>query len=76
MPIVVAVANPYTRVLDQLAQLPGQVTNRRTELGLTVAQAAGQIGVSASTLTAFEAGTSNYTKATLTDVLAWLAQNT
>ena len=76
MPIIIAdgpVSNPYADASDLIGRLPNLCQAARTVRGLTVTQAAGQIGISATTLTGFEAGTSNYTKSTLLAVLGWLA---
>lgn len=73
MPIIIADGPPYANTADLIGRLPNLCQTARNDRGLTVTQAASQIGISATTLTGFEAGTSNFTRSTLLAVLGWLA---
>lgn len=72
MPIIVEGVNPYTEATALLSRLPELTRNARAGSALTISQQAKAIGIGADTLSGFEAG-SNYTKATLLAVLAYLA---
>lgn len=75
MPIIIAdapVSNPYTDASDRIGRLPNLCQTARETRGLTVKQAAAQVGIGADTLASFEAG-SNCTKSTLLAVLGWLS---
>lgn len=75
MPIVIDVppTNPYTDAADLIGRLPNLCQTVREERGLTVKQAAAQIGIGDTTLASFEAG-SNCTKSTLLAVIGWLGK--
>jgi len=66
--------NPYSSAATIVANLANEVKARRQARNLTVAQAATQIGVTVTTLTGLEAGTTNPTRTTIVAVLRWLAK--
>lgn len=69
--IIAEAANPYAEVTSLIGRLPELLANAATSRGLTLKAQAAEIGIGSDTLVNFEAG-SNYTKATLLLVLAWL----
>jgi transcriptional regulator with XRE-family HTH domain len=73
MPIIIATGpNVYQQTLDLIGQLPDLTQTAREARGLTVKQAAAQVGIGSDTLASFEAG-SNATKSTLLAILGWLS---
>lgn len=75
MPIVLdgPTPNPYADAVTLLGNLPQLAQDAREARGLTVKQAAAQVGIGDTTLASFEAG-SNCTKSTLLAVLGWLSK--